>query len=270
MRATNALVKDRKSGKSKPTKSEKREPSKPKKEKASKAKAPKSSVVELTDINFNALVTESNDIWLVEFFAPWCGHCKKLAPEWEKAASELSSQNGIKLGAVDATVQTALAEQYGIKGFPTIKVFSKGGVKDYNGARESDGIVQYALQALESSGAPVTLHQLVSNDVFGDSCLKSKLCAVLFVPHILDSGAAGRNKYLETFAEIAQDFRKMPFSFAWSEATAQGELESVLSINGNYPTLAVLSPDKKVFAVPKVSWSVKNIKAFLTGVLSGT
>jgi len=93
---------------------------------------------------------------------------------------------------------------------------------------------------------------------------------VLFLPHILDSGAASRNQYLETYAEIAKDFRKMPFSFAWSEANAQSELESVLTINNNYPTLAVLSAEKKVYAVPKVSWNAKNIKAFLNGVLAGS
>ena len=42
-------------------------------------------VVELTDSNFESLVLNSDDMWLVEFFAPWCGHCKNLAPEWARA-----------------------------------------------------------------------------------------------------------------------------------------------------------------------------------------
>src|SRR5205807_2158053 len=155
-----------------------------------------------------------NDFWMVEFYAPWCGHCKKLAPEWEKAATDLKSQ-GVKFGAIDATVEKALAEKYGIKGFPTIKVFGagpKGEPKDYPGARDADGITAFALQTLETSGAPVQLHQLTSNNVFTDSCLKTKLCVVLFLPHILDTGAAGRNQYFETYLEIASAFRKMPFS----------------------------------------------------------
>lgn len=49
-------------------------------------------VVELTDSNFDKLVLNSDDIWLVEFFAPWCGHCKNLAPHWEEAATELKGK----------------------------------------------------------------------------------------------------------------------------------------------------------------------------------
>ena len=51
-----------------------------------------SDVVELTESNFEALVLNSDDMWLVEFFAPWCGHCKNLEPEWKKAAYELKGK----------------------------------------------------------------------------------------------------------------------------------------------------------------------------------
>lgn len=49
-------------------------------------------VVELTDSNFDSLVLNSEDMWLVEFFAPWCGHCKNLAPQWADAATELKGK----------------------------------------------------------------------------------------------------------------------------------------------------------------------------------
>jgi len=61
-------------------------------------------VIELTDENFDKTVLNSEDMWLVEFYAPWCGHCKNLAPEWATAATELKGK--IKLGALDATVNT--------------------------------------------------------------------------------------------------------------------------------------------------------------------
>lgn len=60
----------------------------------------------------------------VEFYAPWCGHCQKLAPEWKKAANNLKGM--VTIAAVDCDVEAnkALCGMYEIKGFPTIKVFS--------------------------------------------------------------------------------------------------------------------------------------------------
>ena len=59
-----------------------------------------SGPIELTDKNFKKLVLQSDDMWLVEFFAPWCGHCKNLEPHWKKAASELKGK--VKLGPIIA------------------------------------------------------------------------------------------------------------------------------------------------------------------------
>lgn len=70
------------------------------------------AVIELTDSNFEELVLDSEDFWLVEFFAPWCGHCKNLAPHWTQAATELKGK--IKMGTVDATVQTVMANRFGV------------------------------------------------------------------------------------------------------------------------------------------------------------
>ncbi|KAI8326695.1 thioredoxin-like protein [Choanephora cucurbitarum] len=99
-----------------------------------------SDVLSLTDKNFDQEVLNQN-LMLVEFFAPWCGHCKALAPEYEIAATTLKDK--IKLAKVDCTENQDLCQKYGIQGYPTLKVFRNGDNTDYKGARKADGIVSY-------------------------------------------------------------------------------------------------------------------------------
>lgn len=69
-----------------------------------------------------------------------CGHCKRLEPEYERAARSLLNHDPpIALGKVDATLERDLAQEYEVSGFPTLKMFRKGKVKDYNGPRDEYG-----------------------------------------------------------------------------------------------------------------------------------
>merc|ERR1712223_1661734 len=68
---------------------------------------------------------QPKDLVMVEFYAPWCGHCKKLEPEYKKAAEVLAKDN-IILAKVDATKEGELAKEHMIQGFPTLTIFKKG------------------------------------------------------------------------------------------------------------------------------------------------
>ncbi|GJT67788.1 disulfide-isomerase-like protein [Tanacetum coccineum] len=112
----------------------------------------KEYVLTLDHTNFTETVSKHEFI-VVEFYAPWCGHCKSLAPEYEKAASVLASHDPpVALAKVDANAEEnkELAQQFEIKSYPTLKIFKNGGevVKDYNGPREADGIVEFLKKQL--------------------------------------------------------------------------------------------------------------------------
>lgn len=83
----------------------------------------------------------------MQFYAPWCGHCQSLKPTWEQTAQAL--QGIVNVAAVDCDQHQAIAQQYGVQGFPTIKFLynSKGTIKtvDYNGGRSAKELVTFSM-----------------------------------------------------------------------------------------------------------------------------
>ncbi|CCH46454.1 putative secreted protein [Wickerhamomyces ciferrii] len=121
--------------------------------------SPDSAVVKLTQETFSKYINE-NPLVLAEFFAPWCGHCKALGPNFAKAADILDSKN-IQLAQIDCTEEQELCQEHGIRGYPTLKVFrGESDPSDYEGPRSADGIVDYMIK---QSLPPVSLLEETSD-----------------------------------------------------------------------------------------------------------
>lgn len=102
------------------------------------------SVLDLTPKNFDKEILKSGKPALVEFFAPWCGHCKNLAPVYEDlAASFESAKDKVTIAKVDADEHKELGKKYEISGFPTLKWFDgtgKNKPEDYKGGRDLESL----------------------------------------------------------------------------------------------------------------------------------
>jgi len=223
-----------------------------------------SASVELTSRNFEELVLKSKELWIVEFFAPWCGHCKKLAPEWKKAASNLKGK--VKLGHVDSDAEKSLMSRYNVQGFPTILVFGvdKDSPYPYEGPRAASAIESYALEQLETNVSPPEVTELTGQDVMEDKCGSAAICFVAFLPDILDSKAEGRNKYLELLLSVAEKFKRSPYSFVWAAAGKQPDLEKQVGVGGyGYPALVALNVKKGVYAPLRSAFELDQIVEFV-------
>jgi len=109
----------------------------------SQAFAAEEDVLVLTDSTFDENVN-SAELILVEFYAPWCGHCKNLAPKYAEAAGILKKNDpAIPIAKVDCTTETGVCGKYGVTGYPTLKVFRNGSPSDYKGGRETNAIVSF-------------------------------------------------------------------------------------------------------------------------------
>ncbi|EXJ70455.1 protein disulfide-isomerase A1 [Cladophialophora psammophila CBS 110553] len=171
-----------------------------------------SDVHDLKTDNFKEFISE-HELVLAEFFAPWCGHCKALAPEYEEAATTLKEKN-IPLVKVDCTAEGDLCKDYGVEGYPTVKVFrGLDNIKPYPGARKAPAIVSYMTkQQLPAVSllTPETLEEFKTTD------------KVVIVAYI----SADDKSSNQTFTSLAESLRD-EYIFGASNDAALAKAEGV-------------------------------------------
>jgi len=134
------------------------------------------TVVELTIDNFETLVLERSaaEVWAVDFFAPWCGPCVQLAPQWRRFATAVKSLKDVRVGSVDCVAQQQLCSQQGVRSYPTLRLYP---------LRRSTNIITYAsyqrdwtsLRNWVIGSLPFSVVSLANFDNFAQVVLTSSL-----------------------------------------------------------------------------------------------
>jgi len=159
--------------------------------------AQSSDVLEFTDDDFDSKIGQ-HDLILVEFFAPWCGHCKRLAPEYEAAATRLKGT--VSLAKVDCTANSNVCGKYGVNGYPTLKIFRDGEDSgSYDGPRTADGIVSHLKkQAGPASVAITTEEALKKFTADRDASV---------VGFFADGGSSAQAEFLKAANNLRESYR---------------------------------------------------------------
>jgi len=171
------------------------------------------AAVELTESNFDELT--SGKVVFIKMFAPWCGHCKKMKPDWDKLMEEYKDSETQLIADADCTADgKPICDSNGVKGFPTLKYGDPSDLQDYQGARSYDALKKFIDEELKPVCSPSNL-DLCDDDkkkeietlmALDDAALGEKIAAEEKKIEEAESVfKAGVEKLQETYQKLMQE-----------------------------------------------------------------
>ena len=170
-------------------------------------------IPKLNASNFDTFIKE-NPLVFVKFYAPWCGHCKKMIPDYQKLAKKMSEENSVPIVKLDATVDKEVASKYGVTGFPSLKLFKNGQPVDYKGGRTEKDI--YAWINKKSGDSTKQLNTVEEITEFSNQ----NVAVLLILPE-------GEEETLNAFKALADDDDDLSHAYTYNT-----EYANTLSLTG--------------------------------------
>lgn len=258
-------------------------------------------LVTLDDDNFDGIIGQSNEIWLIKFGAPWCYHCNLMLPSWTAAAKELGAK--VRFGKIDADANRGLARRFGVTKLPTMKFFNAGygksdeTIKDYTGGRTQKDIINFAstlhkefvanpdkyayeagsMSFVSDVAADKATEQ--QDQSSGTSCTLAGDCLIPeFVPDEIKELCTDGGLCIVAFLQdgIYKDSQVQDLGRAmagltgvsvyWLERGSKAECESQLNLS--YATNAVIAfeKDRNTFKQMEANFSKDNVRNFITSL----
>ncbi|XP_048730361.2 thioredoxin domain-containing protein 5-like [Ostrea edulis] len=221
---------------------------------------PTSGLFDLTDDSFPPHIETGSHF--IKFYAPWCGHCKRLAPTWEELALQYLGQEDVSVAKVDCTVHRATCDSYGVRSYPTLLFFRNGEkVDEYQGGRSLEELQNYIEIQLSTKNVNADRTDEKIPDVIPDSKPEENLAAVFELE--ADSFTAGISEGLvfvkffapwcghckrlaPTWEELSKEMARYPIvTIAKVDCTHSSNICKQNGVRG-YPTMILFKDGQKV------------------------
>ncbi len=243
----------------------------------------RTSVLEVDSVNFESVVADKTPI-ILELYAPWCGHCQSMKPNYIAAADHVKrSKFPVRLAAMDCDNEAskAVCQQFGVKQFPMI-VYREakadlGEFKAYEGERSEEALYEFALGLAGGLVKARPVAELTSHKALQSECLgfgghgTSTVCIIAFLPDIYEGGKSARNTHLATLKDLAKaEKANQDQGYLWSVPGAQPGLEKTFGIESyGYPSVVAYLPGKGAHTVYAGAFDAAEIGRFCASLRRG-